>query len=56
MTAVDRFLASLVGGSTRGSNGDRLRFEIDEAIDNKLLISVAPRGYLRRVPADEVAA
>jgi Cephalosporin hydroxylase len=56
MTAVDRFLASLVGGSTRGSNGEPLRFEIDEAIDSKLLISVAPRGYLRRVPTDEVAA
>ena len=24
-------------------------FEIDESIDNKLLISVAPKGYLRRV-------
>lgn len=36
MTAVDEFLRS---------NGD---FEIDSAIDNKLLISVAPRGYLRR--------
>lgn len=37
MTAVDAFLSE---------NTD---FEIDKAIDNKILISVAPRGYLRRV-------
>jgi cephalosporin hydroxylase len=24
-------------------------FEVDETIDNKLLISVAPKGYLKRV-------
>ena len=37
MTAVDAFL----------KNHDH--FKIDESIDNKLLISVAPKGYLRRV-------
>jgi cephalosporin hydroxylase len=36
MTAVDAFLKA---------NKD---FEIDEEIDNKLLISVAPKGYLKR--------
>lgn len=36
-TAVDEFLAKNDG------------FEIDTSIDNKLLISVAPRGYLRRI-------
>src|SRR4030095_13039045 len=36
-TAVDEFL----------KNNDQ--FIIDEAIDNKLLISVTPRGYLKRV-------
>jgi cephalosporin hydroxylase len=37
MTAVDEFLKTSKD------------FEIDESIDNKLLISVAPRGYLKRI-------
>lgn len=37
MTAVDAFL------------GENDQFEIDEAIDNKIQISVAPRGYLKRI-------
>jgi cephalosporin hydroxylase len=37
MTAVDAYLA------------DHPEFEIDTEIDAKLLISVAPRGYLRRI-------
>lgn len=37
MTAVEAFLSK---------NND---FVVDEAIDNKLLISVAPKGYLKRV-------
>lgn len=37
MTAVDAFLSQ---------NED---FKIDESIDNKILISVAPRGYLKKV-------
>lgn len=37
MTAVDEFIQS------------NDNFVIDNAIDNKLLISVAPRGYLKRV-------
>jgi cephalosporin hydroxylase len=36
-TAVDEFLAT------------NKQFEIDRSIDNKILISVAPRGYLKRV-------
>jgi cephalosporin hydroxylase len=36
MTAVDAFVA------------EHPEFEIDETVDQKLLISVAPRGYLRR--------
>jgi cephalosporin hydroxylase len=36
-TAVDEFLAKNDG------------FEIDTSIDNKLLISVAPKGYLKRI-------
>lgn len=37
MTAVDEFLEK------------NSHFEIDSSIDNKLLISVAPRGYLKRM-------
>ena len=37
MTAVEQFLET----------DDR--FVVDPAIDNKLLISVAPRGYLKRI-------
>lgn len=37
MTAVDAYLA------------DNSSFRIDDAIDNKLQISVAPRGYLERI-------
>ncbi len=37
MTAVDEFLKA------------NENFIIDESIDNKLLISVAPRGYLKRI-------
>ena len=37
MTAVDAFLE------------EHDQFEIDKDIDNKILISVAPRGYLKRV-------
>ena len=36
MTAVNEFLK------------ENEQFSIDESIDNKLLISVAPRGYLKR--------
>jgi cephalosporin hydroxylase len=36
MTAVDAYLK------------DHPEFTIDQAIDDKLLISVAPRGFLRR--------
>jgi cephalosporin hydroxylase len=27
---------------------NRVEFEIDDSLDNKLLMSVAPRGFLRR--------
>lgn len=37
MTAVDAFL------------NENDQFEIDRSIDNKILISVAPRGYLKRI-------
>jgi cephalosporin hydroxylase len=41
------------GNNPKTAAGEFLRshpeFEIDEAIDNKLVISVAPKGYLKRV-------
>jgi cephalosporin hydroxylase len=51
MTAVQQFLSSLAIENTIAADGEELSFEIDSAIDNKLLISVAPHGYLRRVRA-----
>jgi len=49
MTAVQRFLSLLAAGERLGADGERLHFEIDRRIDAKLLVSVAPSGYLRRV-------
>lgn len=49
MTAVQHFLSSLAIKEAIAADGEQLFFEIDSVIDNKLLISVAPHGYLRRV-------
>ena len=49
MTAVERFLSTLADGSVLAADGARLMFEADSRIDNKLMISVAPKGYLRRI-------
>jgi len=49
MTAVQSYLLLLAGGSARAADGKPLRFEVDSRIDSKLLISAAPRGYLRRI-------
>ena len=51
MTAVRVFLSSLETEATAAADGMRLLFEVDSRIDAKLLISTAPRGYLRRVIA-----
>lgn len=48
-TAVHEYLRRLEGEDVRAVDGDRLRFEIDASIHNKLQITVAPDGYLRRV-------
>jgi len=50
MTAVESFLSALQHEHVVAADGERLQFEPDREIDSKLLISVAPRGYLRRVP------
>jgi cephalosporin hydroxylase len=49
LTAVEHFLSTLRQTRIPAADGDRLMFEVDSHIDNKLLVSVAPRGYLRRV-------
>jgi cephalosporin hydroxylase len=49
LTAVQRYLSLLAAGEHLAADGARLQFEIDWRIDAKLLVSVAPSGYLRRV-------
>jgi cephalosporin hydroxylase len=53
MNAVDQFLLRLKQEYVTAADGHRLAFEIDNRIDSKLLISVAPRGYLRRAKWNE---
>ena len=48
-TAVWKYLEYLEQQGRTAKDGTRLNFEIDKAIENKLLITVAPDGYLRRV-------
>jgi cephalosporin hydroxylase len=49
MTAVQSFLSAIGDKDVLAADGERLCLEVDSRIDNKLLVSVAPRGYLRRV-------
>ena len=48
LTAVRAFVAQLDNRHVLAADGKRLRLEPDTEIDSKLLISVAPGGYLRR--------
>lgn len=47
-TAVHEYLRSLTEDGRVAADGKPLRFEADKMIENKLLITVAPDGYLRR--------
>ena len=49
MTAVREYLRRLESEGRMAIDGAPLRFHADLDIDNKLLISVGPGGYLRRV-------
>ena len=49
MGTVQHFLTVLETENIVGADGDPLRFHVDTRIDSKLLVSVAPGGYLRRV-------
>jgi cephalosporin hydroxylase len=48
-TAVLEYLRRLKSEGRQASDGAPLAFEIDKAIEDKLLITVAPGGYLKRV-------
>ena len=48
-TAVWEYLRRLEIEGRMSPSGERLRFEIDKEIENKLLITVAPDGYLKRI-------
>ncbi len=48
-TAVWEYMRSLTQEGRTAADGARLALEIDKAIEGKLLITVAPDGYLKRV-------
>lgn len=48
-TAVWEYLKRLKNEGRKAADGAQLAFEIDKSIENKLLITVAPDGYLKRV-------
>jgi len=48
-TAVWEYLKRLNGEGRKAADGDPLNLEVDKTIENKLLITVAPDGYLHRV-------
>lgn len=48
-TAVHEYLRRLKDEGRHAADGASLYFEIDKTIENKLLITVAPDGYLKRI-------
>lgn len=48
-TAVREYLRRLKDEGRHAADGAPLHFETDKTIENKLLISVAPDGYLKRI-------
>jgi cephalosporin hydroxylase len=48
-TAVNEYLLRLTQEGRTAIDGTPLTFEIDEALEGKLLITVAPDGYLKRL-------
>lgn len=48
-TAVWEYLKGLSQGNKTDSHGSAVNFEIDRDIQNKLLLTAAPDGYLRRL-------
>lgn len=48
-TAVWEYLDSLKSGDVKDDDGNAVRYEIDKVIENQLMITVAPDGFLKRV-------
>ncbi len=48
-TAVHAYLKKLQTEGRKGSDGQPLKYEIDKSVEDKLLLSVAPDGFLKRV-------
>ncbi len=48
-TAVWEYLRRLAEEGRKSMDGQPLRFEIDKLIETKLLVTVAPDGYLKRI-------
>lgn len=48
-TAVREYLRRIAESPRQGADGKPLNFEIDKELESKLLITVAPDGYLRRL-------
>jgi cephalosporin hydroxylase len=48
-TAVYAYLDRLKNSAAKGSDGQRLNFEIDKNFEEKLLLNVTPDGFLKRV-------
>jgi cephalosporin hydroxylase len=48
-TAVWEYLSRLESGAIRAADGECLQFRIDKQIEHKLLVTVAPDGYLQRI-------
>jgi cephalosporin hydroxylase len=48
-TAVHEFLKMADAGPIIDAAGQAVRFEIDKSVEDKLLVTVAPDGYLKRI-------
>ncbi len=48
-TAVWEYMRRLKEGSSKGLNGEAMAFAVDKQIENKLIMTNAPDGYLQRV-------
>jgi cephalosporin hydroxylase len=49
-TAVWEYLRRIKEEGRVAADGSDLHFEVDRAMENKLMITVAPDGYLQRIP------
>lgn len=47
-TAVDEFIKNCEIDAILNKNGKNLKFEVDRALEHKLLLTVAPGGFLKR--------